>query len=506
MKLSVNRLERGMVARRPRPWLWLMLGVVWLWPWAGVRAQGLEGEIISLVQAANLGKMKFSAAVMDLSDSTIAARINADQPMIPASNAKLVSAAVALSALGTDFTFTTSLAQLDDELILHGSGDPAFADAKLLEAMDMDMEQLLARWVDVVRQAGIEKIRALVVDDRVFDRQFAHPNWPDSQLHLWYCAQVGGLNFNTNCLDIYPQPTRYGQAPIVRYMPIDPPVHIANRARSGQRNDFWVSRKVGTNDITLGGWVKHRYRAPVHVTIHDPPMLLGELLRDRLQAQGIVVDQVRRASNEERFEDARLLAVVRTEMPDILTRALRDSQNIYAEALLKRAGQVTTGEPGSWTNGSATARMVLSRKLGPAGSAIVVDDGSGMSRENRVTAHQLVRLLSHVYEDEQVWPVYRDAMARIYIDEHGRLQRNGTLRRRMTGRKLQGVLYGKSGYLRGVIALSGYLVHDDQAVAFSLLFNDFRKPVHTGKRTLDAIVETIDDWLATHGPQPQLGG
>ena len=41
---------------------------------------------------------------------------------------------------------------------------------------------------------------AIIEDDRIFIYEGPHPAWPEDQLHRWYCAEVAGLNFNTNVL------------------------------------------------------------------------------------------------------------------------------------------------------------------------------------------------------------------------------------------------------------------------------------------------------------------
>ncbi len=478
-----------------------------------------QGRIDALIHAADLGEATCSLYVADLDDGEMIVQRQPDRSMIPASNMKLVTTATALAVLGGDFHFSTKLLQRGDDLIVVGDGDPGFGDARLLAEVGLaqltgngnvsadgkrpglEIEHLLARWVDVVGRAGVKRVGTLFVDDREFDRNFVHPNWPRDQRHLWYCAQVAGLNFNDNCLDVYATPaSKIGRPPMITTRPFDAPVDLTNLARTGRRNAFWATRDPDSNRITLRGQVKHRLLAPIHVTVDDPPLFFARTLRDRLQAAGIEVNGVRRVDGQDDLRGARTLAEVRTPIEHVLQRCNEQSQNLFAEALLKKVGRRVTGEPGSWTSGAAAGRMFLSRALGPEARALAIDDGCGLSRENRVTTRLLVRLLTYMNDDPALGSIYRESLA-VGGEE-------GTLTRRFTGRAYrQTTIEAKSGYIRGVIALSGYLSHDQREVAFSIILNDYPRSAPRGKQLIDQIVQVVNDYLVeTTHPAAAVGG
>jgi len=123
----------------------------------------------------------------------------------------------------------------------------------------------------------VRRFGRLVVDDRVFAaQQWVHPSWPEDQLVRWYCAQVAGLNFYLNCVDVLPEPTRPGAAARVRTYPPGPFYETLNRARTGDRDFFVLDRRLGTNELIFRGTVKHRRSAPFQVTVHDPPMFFAD--------------------------------------------------------------------------------------------------------------------------------------------------------------------------------------------------------------------------------------
>ena len=465
--------------------------------WPGTILAGIDAQARAMIGAADLRKTVVGLFAVDVGTGRTIVAVNADEPLIPASNMKLITAAAALHLLGPDFTFKTELRIIDASpdaavLVVKGDGDPAFGDPKLMRLNDLDTESLLDKWVVAAREAGVRRIKALIIDDRVFDRQFVHPDWPVEQLNRWYCAEVAGVNFHDNCLDLFPQPTRKGQAPLVRMLPETDFIEVVNRAVTGNADTFWISRPARLNVMTYRGKVKTKRTHPVHVTVHDPPVFFARLLTERFDKAKVPVDSIRRAAPEDDLPAGRTLSRVVTDLPTVLARCNKDSQNLFAEALIKRMGHQFTGAGGSWDNGAAAVRRFLNEKLGARGAAITIADGSGMSRQNQVSARLLVEVLAAAHRDPQIGP---DLFASLSVGGE-----DGTLRKRfvdgMTGR-----VHGKSGYINQVSCLSGYIVFDanrsgppSRIVAFSMLFNGFKHPVnaYSLKQIQNRLVRLID--------------
>ncbi|MCC7145742.1 MAG: D-alanyl-D-alanine carboxypeptidase/D-alanyl-D-alanine-endopeptidase [Phycisphaeraceae bacterium] len=474
---------------------------------AGQAWAGVDSEISSLLNKQNLGQAEYSIYLVDLTTGDDLVKIHPDLPLMPASNMKVVTTAAALNLLGPDFVFRTELRMIqpaewinllpEDQkqfqahlptLLVHGSGDPSFGDEKILGEHGKNVEWLLDLWVQAVVRTGVKQFGSLMIDDATFDQEWIHPNWPTDQLDRWYCAEVTGLNFHENCLNVFLQPTQMGMAPSVDFAPSLPIITVTNRALTGRSDTFSVGRVTGNNEIVVRGEIKNRRTEPVQVTIHDPPLFFGRVLADRLRQAGIGVQDVIRAPLDRTLPAGATLHALQTTMPLILDRCNQDSHNLYAESLLKRMGQKLTGSPGSWNNGAAAVRSFLTSRLGASAAVVHVDDGSGMSRENRVTARVLVELLADLYGDPQLGPIYLHSMAVA--------GNSGTLEKRLNpGADMPALVVAKSGYIRAVTALTGYmLVPTDPAViptssttpdfngyrviAFSMLFNNYKPPVH----------------------------
>jgi len=477
-------------------------------------ANGLQAQVESALRSAQIGQTTVGIVAIDLDTGSPLVEIEGDRQMIPASNMKLVTTAAALEMLGPDFTFRTRLQWIPTQrftqsgapapehptLLVVGDGDPAFGDSKTLALHEMEVEQLLDLWVAAARKTGEDHFGELVIDDRVFDRQWVHPTWDKDELHRWWSAPVAGLNFHDNCLDVYPSPTRPGEAPRIIIRPEAPFLTTINRATTGNSTTFDLLRAPGTNRITFRGLVKHRSRSPFHVTMHDPPMLFAQFLQHRLKSEGIQVDRVRRIGDREALPEATDLHIIQTTLPVVLKRCNTDSQNLFAEALVKRMGRHFTGMPGSWENGRAAVRNALVKLLGARASSVNMADGSGLSRDNRVTPRILAQLLATVAEDDEAGPIFKESLS---FADHD--TQRGTLDRRNFDTPRHAAVYAKTGYIRGVSALSGYLDVSDpnseqvKTIVFSMLFNDVKPPVYGSHLT--KAQEMIVELLTEHAEQ-----
>ena len=508
-----------MLRIRPIPLL-LLLAFLPL-PLRAAGPEDVDARIADVIRAAGMGKTSISLYAVDLESNRSIVRSNPDDAMIPASNLKLITSATALSTLGPDFTFETKLALLnpkadaaaphqDAVLLVKGDGDPAFGDDTVLRQFGNqtnDVESMLQLWDDAIKKANIKKVSRIIIDDSNFDTTFVHPSWPADQLNRWYCAQVAGLNFYTNCLDVYPVPSNIpNDSPSVRLLPAAPFVSTTNLAVSSRDDTFWISRKIGTNELTFRGSVKNKRLKPVNVTIHDPPLFFGRVLADRLGKAGIVVMEVSRPTPQDVLGAGKNLHVIRTPLSIVLARCNKNSQNLYAEALFKRVGFKATGAPGSFDNGAAAVRIFLQKQIGTAAANVRTADGSGMSRDNRVTSRIMVDVLTAMNKDPKFAKPYRQSLSIAGVD--------GTLDDRM--KNIKGRVYGKSGYISGVSCLSGYYIapsakpkantdanpvaqadaDDGRIIAFSFLFNDIRVPLDVVLRVQNDMVRLMDEAYA----------
>jgi len=471
----------------------------------------LDAMIDRELAGANLADASIGVHIAELGSGRALGSHRADEPLIPASNMKIITSGAALLVLGEEFAFETRVhtatsADGRTTLIIEGSGDPALGDRAFYEGLGDDAlthAGLFDAVASALNERSIDRIDEIVVDDRVFDREWAHACWPPEQLNRWYCAEVGGLNFHTNVISVFPSPGSPGSVPIVRTDPELPWVQFTNTARSVRqgRSTVWIARPRPENIFTIRGNVRGRVEIPV--SIHEPPRFAGEVFALALEDRGIRVgsggpipELVRLAGRDESWDEKTTVAIIRTPIDEVLRRTNTDSHNLYAEALLKRLGHEVTGDPGSWSNGASVVRMLLSERLGPSAAQTArVRDGSGMCRQNELTPRMIADWLGSLASHD-AWDMYIGSFA---------APGDGTLRRRFIDDPLACEIRAKSGYLDGVYALSGVVSHPGAPdVAFSILLNDVRSGAvsRRAKPFIDAIVREIDAWIAQSAPTP----
>jgi D-alanyl-D-alanine carboxypeptidase/D-alanyl-D-alanine-endopeptidase (penicillin-binding protein 4) len=211
-------------------------------------------------------------------------------------------------------------------------------------------------------------------------------------------------------------------------------------------------------------------------TVADPTMFFGAALIEALRAEGIAVAG---PAVRQRLVDAEGKA--RPEFaPDIIhssrldvTIAVADkrSQGMYAECLMKLLGawgptpkgaHPLPPRQGTWTNGSEEIRRwMVERGIPPDGC--VIDDGSGLSKENRLTALAVTELLA----------VMGERHGDTFVQSLAVAGQDGSLARRMRSTSAEGRVFGKTGYVLGASALSGYVrAKSGRMIAFSILMND----------------------------------
>lgn len=494
-------------------------------------AHAVESDVQQVIAGAGLTDTTVAVLLVDLRTGEALVEINADLPMVPASNMKLLTTAAALTRLGPDFKFATRLSLIPPDpgpsaadrvnvatdqappparqttpdplpsLLIRGEGDPAFGDPVLLAQAGYEVDDLVNLWVKAVADTGHQRFDRLLIDDRLFDQVWTHPDWPAGQLARPYCAPVAAINFHENLLAVLPVPADTpGNAPIVQLFPYFPDLRTTNRSTTSNVDDFEIQRADGSNRFVFLGSVRNRRSQPYRASVHDPAMFFAQYFQYKLQQAGVRVNRLVRAEPDDRIDYPRLkvLHELNTTLAGVIDRTNQDSQNMFAEALFKRMGHDLTGEPGSFTNGASAVRLYLrdrlARHVGLTG--VRVEDGSGLSPNNRVTARVLVAALRSMSADRTLGPIYLASLAHA--------GHTGTLRQRL--RDLRCEVYGKSGYLGAsadyASTFSGYLVRPDgRTYAFSMLFNGFEPPLSSTriKQVQDQILKTIDESIAAVG-------
>ena len=314
---------------------------------AAAGAATLEQRITRIANASPVGSAA-SIAVRD-ADGRLVVAIRAEEPRIPASNEKLITAATALTVLDPDGRLQTAIVAaggiengvVRGDIWLVGGGDAAFSTPAFARAAyggGVATTRTLAR---ALKRSGVRRITGGVRTDATrFDRRVAGPGWKASFTPT-ECPPLSALTVN---------------------------------------------------------------RAPA-----NPPLRAARALRGALRAEGIAVGPARAG----RAAPAGATTLARVRSPRIrwfVRQAGTYSDNFVAEMLLK-AVAADNGRLGTTARGAARARVVL-RGLGVDLDNFRILDGSGLARDNRATASGLAELLVAVRDEPEIAEPFLDSLAR----------------------------------------------------------------------------------------------
>lgn len=478
--------------------------------------QDLQRDLRRIIAAPGWSSDEYGVLVVSLERGDTLFSLNADLPLTPASNTKLFSTAAALHYLGEDFRFSTFLfadgridqGVLQGDLILYGTGDPSISQ-RLLAGPD----SVLGAMADSLAAAGVREITGDVVGDgSFFDAQWVGPGWLETDLDHGYGAPVGALAVAENIATIRFLPAAPGRRASIRTVPETWGIALDNRVVTVSNGANRVSFQRQNGTLIATGQVRAGTGGMTRtIPVVDPANFAAAGLRAALAERGIIVrGEVRsvrdRANSRVALNVAgasdskapRLIAVHHSRpLREITGVTNRVSQNLYAEAMLKSMGRVVSGE-GSYAAGVDAVRRFLQTELGVDPVQVGLVDGSGLSRTNRISARLIVRLLDYMARSS-VWEEYYTS-----LPEAGRS--NG-LEHRMRGTAAARRLRAKTGTVRHVSALSGYVVSaDGERLAFSILANGVPSTARA-KRTEDEIGARLASFsrgspLAAHSATP----
>ncbi|HVF22184.1 MAG TPA: D-alanyl-D-alanine carboxypeptidase/D-alanyl-D-alanine-endopeptidase, partial [Pyrinomonadaceae bacterium] len=418
----------------------------------------LRSRISEILAKPELAPAMVGIKVVSLDTGKVLFEENAHKLLRPASNMKIYTVAAALDRLSPDYRFVTSVyaatrpdaaGVVRGDLTIYGRGDPSLAarfnNGDYFKAIDDLATRIVA--------AGVKRVEGdLVGDESYFVGPKYGAGWEWEDLTWYYGAEVTPLTVNDNALDLFVKPgPAVGQPAVITTGPPDPLLTIVNKvitSTKGGKRDLSIHRGLGENTITITGSIPLEdsgYRGGIGIS--HPALLFVYLLRTSLAQKGVVITGKSRTTGEAQpamisgvsisgsngspvpFQNE-IATLQSPPFSLIAAQTLKPSQNLYTELILRTLGKVTP--PPATTSMLAQTSEELGieavktflKSVGIRPEALVLDDGSGLSRSDMVTAEASVQLLTFMSKHRYA-SVFRDALPIAGVD--------GTLRNRMRG-------------------------------------------------------------------------
>jgi len=404
----------------------------------------------------------------------------------PASNAKIVTAAAALSLLHGSHRYKTTLSgtikngALQGPLILRGYGDPTLTTGDFV-AMALDAKAHGVRRVD----------GDILVDQRFYDDQTTPPAF-EQQPSEWavFRAPVSAVAVNENTLTLTVRP---GAAGSPAHCTFDPPgfVDAEGEVKTGEAGADSVGLALSGNGKRMSAKLSGTIGADARVVrytrrVEDPTLLPGYVLKAAFEDIGVKVQgDVKLTTNAK----GAVISHHESEPLSAILYALgKSSDNFYAEMVFKSIAGETKARPAVSADSAEIVQKWLA-KIGANDTGVMVKNGSGLFDANRITASSLTRLLRHAYRDSAISAEFVSQLAVGGVD--------GTLHKRFRNSRMRHSVRAKTGTLEDAIALSGYVLGPPGKgpVAFSILFNKVAGKGSNARIAADKLVDMIEKRL-----------
>lgn len=479
----------------------------------------LTNEIDRILNNRYVRSSKVGAAVFSIDQNRYYYKKNLDLPLTPASVTKLFTTFTALYQLGSEYKISTEI-YTDGEIIdsvLHGNlymigrGDPVLSVA--------DIEILS----DDICRLGIKHVFGdIIADGSFFDDRYDRFDYSEDDDEVAPVAYISGLSIERNYATVLVKAgNRRGMAVDLQVIPPSDYFQLDNKAKVAYVESSYKESQIAEDnianrfgDMALSNNFNNDSRIRIYVNnateetcqkfnirgrisrnrtysrrykILNPELAAVGTFKNRLESGGTIVYgsiKNQKILNTDKYYELRFLTEYKRELKPIIEETNKSSDNYLAESLFKLVG-AEAGHQIETAEGSRDYKRRIMTDLEIPFDNCKINDGSGLSRRNLVTPEAVIELLlrarnlnfSHVFENS--------------LSVAGK---DGTLEGRMVNTNANHNLRAKTGTLRNVSALAGYVeTLDGELLAFAFLFNGYA--VSTYKSVENELGKALSDFF-----------
>ncbi|KTD18228.1 D-alanyl-D-alanine carboxypeptidase/D-alanyl-D-alanine endopeptidase [Legionella jordanis] len=439
--------------------------------------------------------LNIGVEVVDLTTGATLFRRNPTKAFVPASNMKLFSDAAALMVLGPDYRFrnelSTNSAQLQQgvlkgSLYLHLTGDPSFSHDRLA-----NLFAGLKTW-------KVNRIQGNVYIDSSHSAVSPYPpGWMAEDRVYSYGAPLAPVMIDTNRLTVTVNPSgKVDELAIVETNDASHSISINNQVRTKPKGSrCGVSFNLDQNNhLTVNGCViVGQWAVQQQMAIRNPLAFAQGLIKQQLAEANISLEGNVLLG---KTPAGSLLIASETSKPisQLMADTLKPSDNLYADSLFLHAAEKLHGSPVNWPEAQILVKNFIQQQTGIELKNAVLTDGSGLSRHDLITPAQTAALLRFLHDK---FPLSYEYIAALPVSG-----RDGTLQRRFKGPMQQDLVRAKTGTMRGIVSLSGYLY---TANAHTLAFAIFINHVPGTKSSISGKYRYVVDALCSYFLQQKPG-
>jgi len=462
---------------------------------------GIQVAIENLTKDPELSHASISFKVIDLTTNKTVASIDPSLTLPTASTAKLFSTATALDILGIDYRAKTNLyydGDIDSNGVLHGNiwvrggGDPSFGSKYFSELDNRDFD--LKNWVKHLSQLGIKKIEgAVIADASEFGYQGVPDGWNWVDLGNYYGAGPSGLTIYDNLLAVdFKTPSTIGNPATINSMSPEVPDlefynYVVSSRKSGD-NVYIYGAPYSLDRFATGTLPANRTSYIVKGSIPDPEHQFAYEFSKKMKENGIellggikTARQMEISSTSSEYDNRTLvLSHEGARLIDIINTTNHRSINLFAEHMINLVGYEQTGD-GSTSSGLKVLEEYWKTRFSMDGAHI--NDGSGLSRMNAISASHFVDLLKYMSTSQN---------ADEFINSLPVAGESGTLRNVCKNQSAHGKMMAKSGTMTRIKSYAGYIKSVNGGhYAFALIVNNYSCSSSAMRKKMEVVFNKI---------------
>lgn len=387
---------------------------------------GIDGE-----EATSVG-----IYIKDIRSGKVIIDHNSQMALTPASILKCVTTATALRLLGPDYTFTTAVnlrgsvskGVLEGDLLIDAAADPTLESSQFKDNLGF-----CSAVADALKSRGITKIDGDIVVSQTLADAGPIAQWEIEDVAYPYGAGLFGLNWRDNTFTLFP--VSKATKPYVPGLDV-----VLRQSTAGNE----LLRGICSDRLIVQRGDISNKRMSVSTTMPDPAAVLRAELKEKLSDAGIAVTGRVKAS----AANCQTSELIEWESPDaatIMRSLMVRSDNLFAEGMLRAIA------PDASRKDAIKKEKSLWESLGVNARYTIINDGSGLTRANRLSPRFMASILENMAKSK---------FADTYVGFFPRTGVEGTVKSFLAKTSLKGKFALKTGSVSAVQCYAGYKLDD----------------------------------------------
>lgn len=406
-----------------------------------------------------------SIAVYDLEKDEYLIEENSEKVLTAASTQKLITTAIALHSLPTDYQFETKLAHtgtirdgvLRGDIYIFPNFNPTLGNKRF----NRDLSEITGSISKWLLKNKIKVIQGIKVIDSTMNIETLPRTWIWEDIGNYYGANPCGTVLNENVLELYFESGQSGnQTKIVKTVPDLPLLKIENRVKASTLNKDLAYCFGGPYErglVVEGTIPSNRRKYKVKAALQRPQRALSYLVFNELKNAGLTIKGKYGAHSIPKKKSKQFAVIKSPSVTEIVKKTNYKSVNILAENLLQNSYHFSKSKKDM----NAWVKWYLETKMEVGVAGMQIKDGSGLSKFNAVSSKQIVQVLIKMKNNK----AFKESLPVA--------GKSGTVRSFLKNSKSNAYIQCKSGSMTGVRSYAGYIRNKSgKTFAFSIIVNN----------------------------------